>query len=158
MCNTNCENLKKKLSSFIESHKDLYDINDYHRFYKTFTIPKRSGYIRTFHVPNKEIAAAHLELRNIFLDVYDRTELNKIHGAVLLCRLYIKRRYYTKEFILGHLAHIFPFSVIMETKEGCDLLDRCLDLCMLDGVLVVESAVFSLLDCLITARVNHILP
>ena len=142
-----------KLVAFVEEHKDLYDVKNRHDLYHTFKIPKKSGGLRTINAPNEDLKAALRQLKTIFerdcRALYHNCAYAYISGRATLDNIKKHQRndsYWflktdfsdffgstTKEFILKQLSLIFPFNFILETERGRTALEKCIDLCMLDG-------------------------
>lgn len=142
-----------KLEGFVTAHKNLYEVSDRHELYRTFHIPKKSGGLRTINAPNDDLMAALRELKTIFEQdckaLYHTAAYAYVPGrSILDCikkhqknesKWFLKTDFSnffgstTKEFILNQMRQIFPFDIVLAAPRGLEAMERCLDLCMLDG-------------------------
>lgn len=63
----------------------------------------------------------------------------------------------TKEFVMRMFSDIFPFSEIVKSNEGRELLSKALDLCFLDGGLPQGSPVSPLITNIMMIPIDHYL-
>jgi hypothetical protein len=161
------------LAKFNASTEELR-AKDRRSLYHSFLIPKSSGGVRQIDAPKDELKAAQYVLKALledkFATLYHTAAYAYVRGR---CTVDAVRRHQsneskwfgkydlhnffgstTKEFLLGQLAMIFPFSEIMIYPAGREELSKAVDLAFLDGVLPQGTPLSPLLTNLMMIPVD----
>lgn len=172
---TNVYYLVKKLEMFVNSHEDLYNIENRHSLYREFYIPKKSGGLRKIDAPNAELMNALRELKTIFeqdfgalyhtnafayikkrstLDAVKRHQYNESnwYGKYDLHNFFGST---TLDYVMYMLSMIYPFNMVINTVRGKEMLAKALDLAFLDGGLPQGTPISPLITNLIMIPVDY---
>lgn len=171
--------LINRLKRFNEDHKDLF-LDDMSSLYREFYIPKKTHGFRKIDAPNKELADALRELKQIFewggsnsggLFLYHTAAFAYIKGRSTVDA--VKRHQAnesmwfgkfdlsnffgntTKEFVLKQLSMIYPYNIVMRDIGGRALLSKALDLAFLDGGLPQGTPFSPTITNLIMVPIDH---
>lgn len=162
------------LNSFNRNHADLFE-GDRHALYRTFYIPKKSHGYRKIDAPEKRLKDALVELKQILncyeMPLYHTAAFAYVNGRSTIDA--VKRHQAnesmwfgkfdlsnffgntTMDFVVKQLSMIYPFSEIMEIREGRDALLKALSLGFLDGGLPQGTPLSPMLTNLIMIPIDH---
>ncbi len=164
-----------RLRDFIYRHKNLFDVEDKHALYHSFSIPKRTRGFRTINAPNPELMAAFYELVAILNSSrfvpYHTSAFAYVQGrsTVDAAKKHQANRSNwfghfdfhdffgstTLDFVMDMLGRIYPFSEIIERGNG-DVLRTALSLGFLDGGLPQGTPLSPFLTNLMMIPFDHI--
>ena len=142
----------EELQKFRERYSHLKEI-ERHSLYRTFPLPKKSGGLRWINAPEGELMRALRDLKEILegtcgalyhtsafayikkrstLDALKRHQANesKWYAKLDLSKFFDST---TLEFTMSMLSIIYPFSEIVEWKDGREALEWAIELGFLDG-------------------------
>lgn len=162
------------LEGFCSRYSALYIVKR-HSLYSTFSIPKKTGGLRTINAPNDDLKAALYDLGNIFtqsflarwhttafayvpgrstVDALRRHQQNDSHWFLKLdfSNFFGST---TENFLFDQLSMIFPFSEVVRKTNGAAALRKALSLCMLDGGLPQGTPISPMLTNLMMIPIDH---
>lgn len=180
--NFNVDTAINALESFITVHQNLYSA-DRNSLYRVFSIPKKTGGLRTISEPLPPLMDALIELRDILSAemhaLYHTAAFAYIKGRCTMdalkrhqfngSRWFMKTDFSdffgstTKEFLMSMLAVIFPFSEIVKQQDsqgvnrGAEALSKAIDLCFLNGGLPQGTPISPMLTNLMMIPIDHYL-
>lgn len=145
----------ERLVTFANQHSNLYEVQNRHELYDTFFIPKSSGGLRQINAPKPELMNALRELKSILASsmiadhhtaayayvtgrcTVDAVGKHQSWGSKWFLKLDIHDFFgsTTKDFVLHTFSRIYPFDLIMKTRQGYDALSKAIDLAFLDRAL-----------------------
>lgn len=163
-----------RLESFCAEHDPLFQA-DRHSMYDTFSIPKKSGGLRTINAPKDALKAALYELKSIFeqdfharwhtsafayvpgrstVDAVRRHQGNNSHWFLKLdfSNFFGST---TENFLFDQLSMIYPFCLLTAQERGAKVLRKVLSLCMLDGGLPQGTPISPMLTNLMMIPIDH---
>ena len=149
----NLDEMINSLELFVETHKNLINVEDKSALYRSFRIPKKSGGLRKIDAPLDDLKNALNELKTLLENKlyasHHTSAYAYIKGRCILdnlkkhqqnnSRWYLKLDFSdffgstTPQFIKQQLKQIFPFCEIYRTERGEKALDSALSLCFLNG-------------------------
>ena len=171
------------VADLINKLKQFNNVTEYLRekprydLYSTFYIPKRSGGLRKIDAPCEDLMKALRLLKNIF-----ETDFKTLYHTSAFA--YIKKRctidavkrhqandsrWFAKfdlsnffgsttlDFVIKMLSMIFPFSEVVQFKEGREELRKALELAFLDGGLPQGTPISPLITNIMMIPVDHML-
>lgn len=171
------------VADLINKLKQFNNVTEYlrekprHDLYSTFYIPKRSGGLRKIDAPCEDLMKALRLLKNIF-----ETDFKTLYHTSAFA--YIKKRctidavkrhqandsrWFAKfdlsnffgsttlDFVIKMLSMIFPFSEVVQFKEGREELRKALELAFLDGGLPQGTPISPLITNIMMIPVDHML-
>lgn len=162
------------LESFCEQNAALFDVKR-ETLYTTFHIPKRTGGLREINAPVPELMTALRNLKTLF----ERKMFAKYHTSAFAyvpgrstidaikrhqqnnSNWFLKTDFSnffgstTHEFLRYSLSIIFPFSEIVKSENGRNVLDKVLSLCLLHGGLPQGTPISPMLTNLMMIPIDH---
>ncbi len=166
-----------KLVEFNASIESLRAVEDRHKLYRRFYIPKSSGGLRRIDAPNDELMAALRRLKDIFeidckalyhtaafayikhrstLDAVKRHQANKSRWFAKfdLSDFFGST---TLDFVMEMFGKIFPFCKIIEDQTGKVQLRQALELAFLDGGLPQGTPISPLITNIMMIPIDYML-
>lgn len=162
------------LEQFCERHAALYE-KKRESLYVKFYLPKKSGGLREINAPVPELMDALRELKTIFetkffalyhtsafayvqhrcaVDAVKRHQKNESHW-------FLKTDFSnffgstTPDFLMHMLSMIFPFSEVIASTRGREVMAKALDLCFLHGGLPQGTPISPMLTNLMMIPIDH---
>ena len=162
------------LEQFYRRHSELY-AKKREDLYTTFYLPKKSGGLREINAPVLELMNALRELKTILetkffaryhtsafayvpqrctVDAVKRHQKNQSHW-------FLKTDFSnffgstTPDFLMHMLSMIFPFSEIMASTHGKEVVGNVLSLCFLHGGLPQGTPISPMLTNLMMIPIDH---
>ncbi|MEG1553995.1 MAG: reverse transcriptase domain-containing protein [Rikenellaceae bacterium] len=147
--------LKEFEKYFLKDYEDDLIKNDMSKHYYSFYIPKSNGKMRKIDAPTDELKTALRTLKDIFQNncgvLYHTSAFAYIKKRQTLGAVKKHQRNKSKwfmkfdfsdffgsttfDFVWSQMSKIYPFSSIMKSVAGRDVLHKCIRLCFLNGVL-----------------------
>lgn len=170
------DRLSRKLCS-LSYLNDLLGETDLKKLYHVYSIPKRSGGMRTICEPLPALNSMQLELRTVlqqdFGSLYHTAAFAYCPGrSIVHCvrrhqanqsNWFLKLDFKdffgstSPDFVLRQLAMVAPFCAIAANPQGMDLLSRALRICFLDGGLPQGTVISPMLTNLVMIPIDHAL-
>lgn len=171
---THLSALNKLLIKFNEEHKDLM-IDNMSELYHTFYLPKKSGGLRRIDAPNDNLSDALRELKGILEDdfgcLYHTSAFAYVKGrSTVDCMKRHQRnnsKWFakfdlsnffgstTKDFVMDMISNIYPFSMLMNYKDGRENISKALDLAFLNGGLPQGTPLSPMLTNIIMIPIDY---
>lgn len=165
--------LKAKISDL--PHMSCWRPKDIRSQYKIFTIPKRSGGVRTICAPHAQLYDDQVKLRSLFQNdfsaLYHATAFaycknRNIKNCIQRhqanqSRWFLKIDFENffgntnKAFVMRQLEKIVPFSEVMKDQNGRELISKAIDICFLDGGLPQGTPISPMLTNLVMIPFDH---
>lgn len=171
----NTDFLISQLEKFNQSTESLRAAENRADLYNTFYIPKKSGGLRRIDAPNDDLMTALRKLKQIFesnfkalyhtsafayvkgrstIDAMKRHQANQSHWFAKF-DLHDFFGSTTKEFLMSQLSMVFPFSEIVSTERGREVLSTALDLAFLNGGLPQGTPLSPLLTNIMMIPIDY---
>ena len=167
------QRLIKKLSELPHMHT-WYSQNMISN-YQVFTIPKRSGGVRTICAPRARLYADQVILRSMFQNDFSALyhtsafayckgrsikhciQRHQANGSRWFLKLDFEDffRNTNKAFVLQQLEKIAPFSEVMKDAHGRELLDKAINICFLGDGLPQGTPISPMLTNLVMIPFDH---
>lgn len=178
----NIDSVINDLEEFYNKYKPFFDEEDRNKLYYSFRIPKKSKPnpkckedMREINAPDKIFCLALRELKELF----EKDFLIKYHTS---CFAYVPKRdnkkclerhqsnqskwflkldlknffpNTTEEFIINQISTIFPYNLVMKDERGKFLLQKCINLCMLNGGLPQGTPISPMLTNIVMLPIDY---
>lgn len=166
--------LVNKLDEFNKAHEDLFSL-ERQSLYRTFYIPKKSGGLRRIDAPTAPLMDALRELKVLFETyfnaLYHTSAFAYVRGRSTIDAVKKhqnnKSKWFakfdlsnffgstTEEYTMKMLSMVFPFSQVVKTERGRDVLRKAISLAFLDGGLPQGTPISPLITNLIMIPVDY---
>jgi len=158
----------EKLKEFNQRYKDLHD-SDLAGHYRKFFIPKKTGGLREINEPDEKLMACLRELRDMLVqDFYamhhaaayayvagrctkDAVAVHQRNESRWFLSIDLSKFFpsTTLDFVMNMLSRIYPFALVMQSREGREELEKALSLGFLSGGLPMGTPLSPMLTNLI---------